>query len=574
MILKGKLLYILLLFLLLPPAIYAQPLPEYPKGYFIWPLDLTPEIVANFGELRVNHYHMGLDCRTAQKQNLPVYAVADGYISRIKIEPLGFGRAIYIDHPNGYTSLYAHLNDFFPELEQYVKEQQYKLKSWAVDLHFTPGQFPVEKCKFIAYSGNTGASQGPHVHFEIRDSKTEKVLNPTLFGLPLPDTIAPDIMRLAIYDREQSSYEQSPRIFSLVKKDSFYTTVPPIIKVGARELSFGISASDRCNGSSNRNGIFSATLYENNQPVSGFRMNNIGYDETRYLNAHIDYKLRSGGGPMIQHITRLPGYPDGIYSAFSNNGLISITDTLVHFLRITVSDADGNSSDLLFGIQRDSSTGNTTAAKTGTDQRPLFSPGNINVFENDNIRFYLPANCLYDSFRFSYSESKPKTGYPVYQLHNANIPLHSYFPVTIRGASSMPDKTVIHRFANGRHDYSKAEPVQNGKESGWYKAWFRDLGSFQLMVDSIPPAITPIGFKEKMNAAKLKQLVFVVTDNTEEIKQFTATLNGSWLRFSNDKGRRFVYEFDERCGPGEHELKIVAEDQVGNVNTKIYHFTR
>ena len=574
MILKGKLLYILLLFLLLPPAIYAQPLPEYPKGYFIWPLDLTPEIVANFGELRVNHYHMGLDCRTAQKQNLPVYAVADGYISRIKIEPLGFGRAIYIDHPNGYTSLYAHLNDFFPELEQYVKEQQYKLKSWAVDLHFTPGQFPVEKCKFIAYSGNTGASQGPHVHFEIRDSKTEKVLNPTLFGLPLPDTIAPDIMRLAIYDREQSSYEQSPRIFSLVRKDSFYTTVPPIIKVDARELSFGISASDRCNGSSNRNGIFSATLYENNQPVSGFRMNNIGYDETRYLNAHIDYKLRSGGGPMIQHITRLPGYPDGIYSAFSNNGLISITDTLVHFLRITVSDADGNSSDLLFGIQSDSSAGNTTAAKTGTDQRPLFSPGNINVFENDNIRFYLPANCLYDSFRFSYSESKPKTGYPVYQLHNASIPLHSYFPVTIRGASSMPDKTVIHRFANGRHDYSKAEPVQNGKESGWYKAWFRDLGSFQLMVDSIPPAITPIGFREKMNAAKLKQLVFVVTDNTEEIKQFTATLDGNWLRFSNDKGRRFVYEFDERCGPGEHELKIVAEDQVGNVNTKIYHFTR
>jgi len=574
MILKGKLLYILLLFLLLPPAIYAQPLPEYPKGYFIWPLDLTPEIVANFGELRVNHYHMGLDCRTAQKQNLPVYAVADGYISRIKIEPLGFGRAIYIDHPNGYTSLYAHLNDFFPELEQYVKEQQYKLKSWAVDLHFTPGQFPVEKCKFIAYSGNTGASQGPHVHFEIRDSKTEKVLNPTLFGLPLPDTIAPDIMRLAIYDREQSSYEQSPRIFSLVKKDSFYTTVPPIIKVDARELSFGISASDRCNGSSNRNGIFSATLYENNQPVSGFRMNNIGYDETRYLNAHIDYKLRSGGGPMIQHITRLPGYPDGIYSAFSNNGLISITDTLVHFLRITVSDADGNSSDLLFGIQSNSSAGNTTAAKTGTDQRPFFSPGNINVFENDNIRFYLPANCLYDSFRFSYSESKPKTGYPVYQLHNANIPLHSYFPVTIRGASSMPDKTVIHRFANGRHDYSKAEPVQNGKESGWYKAWFRDLGSFQLMVDSIPPAITPIGFREKMNAAKLKQLVFVVTDNTEDIKQFTATLDGNWLRFSNDKGRRFVYEFDERCGPGEHELKIVAEDQVGNVNTKIYHFTR
>ena len=144
---------------------------NYPKGYFRWPLNLKPEIVANLGELRNNHWHMGLDIRTAQKENQMVYAAAAGYIAKIKIEPFGFGRAIYINHPNGLTTLYAHLNDFNPALEKYVTEQQYKQQTWDITLEFTPQQFPVTKGSFIAYSGNTGGSGGPHVHFEIRDTK-------------------------------------------------------------------------------------------------------------------------------------------------------------------------------------------------------------------------------------------------------------------------------------------------------------------------------------------------------------------------------------------------------------------
>ena len=548
---------------------------KYPTGYFIWPLDLTPEIVANFGEIRNNHYHMGFDCRTAQKQNLPVYAVADGYISRIKIEPLGFGRAIYINHPNGYTTLYAHLNDFFPELESYVEEQQYKIKSWSIDLSFDAGRFPVEKCQFIAYSGNTGASEGPHVHFEIRDTKTDKALNPSLFHLPLRDTIAPDVFRLAVYDRNVSTYEQIPKLYTLKKTDSGYRSTPALILVNSDRLSFGISTSDRCNGSSNRNGIYEAVLYKDDDPVTGFRMNDIGYDETRYLNAHIDYKLRYSGGPVIEHLSQLPGYKGGIYKRTGNNDLVLLTDTLAHQIKIKVKDADGNSSDVLFAIKQSpvAETKKITPPAT-TDERPLFAPGSINAFENDSILFYLPANCLYDSFRFVYTASKPKQGYPIYQLHNVTIPLHSYFPIAIKAETMLPDKMVIHRSANGRHDYAKADPVKNGKEEGWYKAWFRDLGSFQLMIDTLAPNITPIGFKDGMNTAKLKQLVFVITDNTGEVRNFRATLNGNWLRFSNDKGRRFVYDFDERCPPGEYELKITAEDQVGNIATKVYHFTR
>jgi murein DD-endopeptidase MepM/ murein hydrolase activator NlpD len=309
MILNIKRLHKLTIVLLISSHCFSQTSPavSYPKDYFSWPLDLPPAIVANFGELRPNHYHMGYDCRTAQKVNQCVMAAADGYIARIKVEPFGFGRSIYINHPNGFTTVYAHLNDFYPELEKYVKEQQYKLKSWKIDLNLPRNMFPVKKEMMIAYSGNTGGSQGPHLHLEIRDTKTEKNLNPGLFGFVIPDTIPPDIFRVAVYDRRLSTYEQSPKIYPLKKVNGVYVSNPPLIIANSDKISLGITASDRCTGSSNPNGIYETVLYDNDTPVIGFVLDNISYDETRYFNAHIDHKLRSGGGPYIQHLSGLPG---------------------------------------------------------------------------------------------------------------------------------------------------------------------------------------------------------------------------------------------------------------------------
>jgi murein DD-endopeptidase MepM/ murein hydrolase activator NlpD len=175
---------------------------SYPKGYFRYPLDIPPKLNANFGEMRPNHFHMGLDLYTNKRENLPVYAAADGYIARVKIESGGFGHALYIAHPNGYTTLYAHMNAFLPEVEAWIKAAQYKKESWSVELEATPDQFPVRKGQVVGQSGNTGASQGPHVHFEIRETKTDKCLNPLLFGFSIPDNVPPDISRLAIYDRK------------------------------------------------------------------------------------------------------------------------------------------------------------------------------------------------------------------------------------------------------------------------------------------------------------------------------------------------------------------------------------
>jgi hypothetical protein len=564
--------------LLLNLASYSQifPVKNYPKGYFSWPVDAKIALAANFGELRPNHYHMGLDCKSDQQENRPVLAAADGFISKVTIEPFGFGRCLYISHPNGLTTLYAHLNDFFPALERYVTDQQYLLQSWKVFLDLPLGLFPVKKGQFIAYSGNTGGSQGPHVHFEIRDTKTDKVLNPLLFGFPVADNIPPDILQLAVYDRTISTYEQHPRFCPIKKINGVYTTSPSLLTVNTDKISFAITAFDRYSGSTNKNGIFQAVLSEDGDPITGFQLDSISYDETRYLNAHIDYKLRSSGGPYVQHLSRLPGYPKGIYNDQRGDGVIDLGDGLVHHIQIAVRDANGNTSLLELDVKKSGvSPIKIRAEIEGGNQQLLFRPGFINVFENNQVRFYLPENALYDSIRFTFREIIPTQGNPIYQLHNGHIPLQGMFAVNIKNIpASLPNKMVMHRFWANKNDYSKAQPVLMGYENGWYRANFREFGNFQLLEDTVPPTITAIGIREGMKVSKLNRLVFVIKDNTTELEKFSAYLDGKWVRFSNDKGSAFVYQLDDHCPPGAHEIKISVEDCVGNRTERSYHFTR
>lgn len=569
---------VLVFILLFHTILIAQifPAKNYPVGYFTWPVAAKKALVANFGELRPNHYHMGLDCRTDQVENKQVLAAADGYVAKVKIEPFGFGRCIYLNHPNGLTTLYAHLNDFNPALEKYIIQQQYNLESWKVFIDIPVGLFTVKKGEFIAYSGNTGGSQGPHVHFEIRDTKTDKVLNPLLFDFPIADNIPPDILRLAVYDRCISSFEQSPRFYPLKKINGVYTTIPAVILAKTDKVSFAITAYDRYTGSTNKNGIYQAVIYDNDEPVSGFQLDSISYDETRYLNAHVDYKLRSSGGSWVQHLSRLPGYQQGIYKDVSGNGIIYVEDGLVHTIKIEVKDAVGNSSLLKFDLQQtygkqESSEANPPAPY----QQKEFHPGFINVFENSKISFYLPENALYDSIRFKYNEIIPAVGNTIFQLHNGHVPVQCMFPIRIKNTNTTnPNKMVMHRSWADKNEYAKAVPIKIASENNWYEASFKAFGNFQLIEDITPPTVMPVGIREGMNVAKLNRIAFVVKDNSKELMNFNAYLDGKWLRFSNDKGNAFIYKFDEHCPPGLHELKISVEDCVGNKTERIYHFTR
>ena len=541
---------------------------EYPQNYFQYPIGARKALSANFGELRNNHFHMGMDCKSDQRENMPVYAAAEGYIARVKIEPWGFGQAIYINHPNGYTTLYAHLNKFYPELQKYVEEQQYLQKSWGVSLDLPPNKFAVKKGVEIAKSGNTGGSMGPHLHFEIRDTKTDKVLNPLLFNFPIQDNISPDVLRIAVYDRTKSTYEQSPKIYSLQKINGVYQPAGGKIYVSSEKVSFAFTAWDKYTGSTNQNGIYEAVLYKDETPVCGFQLNNIDYLETRYLNGHIDYKTRFQGGPWLQHLSQLPGMPDVFYKSDHSRGVVDMTSGSSHKIKMVISDADGNKSTVAFTVV----ASNITAPKiNNTPAAYKFSPKMVNVFESSNVQFYLPENYIYDSLNFNYKEMAGANGKTVHQLHNTSVPIHKYFTVKIKdnSPSAPSDKMVIKRWFNNKQDYKKAT-----LENGWYKADFRDFGYYQLIEDTEAPVITSLGLVNGMNAAKLSRLVFSVKDNSEDLKSFDAWLDGEWLLFSNDKGRNFIYNFDDRCGPGKHELKITAVDLVGNSTTKTYNFTR
>ena len=547
---------------------------NYPGDYFIYPVDARISLAANFGELRPNHYHMGLDCRTNQVINRPVKAAAAGYIARVTIAPFGFGQAIYINHPNGLTTVYGHLHSFFPALEKYVKEQQYNQESWNVDLKIPPALFPVKQGQFIANSGNTGGSQGPHCHFEIRDTKTDKVLNPLLFNLPIPDNVPPTIVRLYMYDRCKSTYSQTPLHLPIKKVNENYKTVENLISVHTDKVSFGISANDKQSGSNNPNGIYEAIIYLDEQPLSAFQLDSITYDESRYVNANIDYKTRAAGGPYIQHLSRLAGYPQGVYKDINGDGVIELKDTNVHQVKIIVKDARNNASVLQFKIKKGLIYENGKPDDIDY-QKKEFQPEFVNVFEKENLQVYLPVGTLYDSVVFFHTEKKSDATQSFSGIHSilsGLIPAQNYFTVRIKADKNIPenlrDKILMKRSWSGKSDVVKAT-----RSGDWYSAKFNAFGNFELIADDQSPVINA-NFHNNAILSHSKEIVITPRDNNDQIKNFRAELDGKWLRFSNDKGRSFIYIFDEKCTSGKHELKISAEDEAGNKTKQILNFTR
>jgi murein DD-endopeptidase MepM/ murein hydrolase activator NlpD len=600
-------------------AVLAQPssslftAPGYPQHYFRDPLAIPMSLAANFGELRANHYHMGLDIRTQHRENLPVYAAADGYVARVQVGPFGFGQAIYIRHPNGYTTVYGHLNRFFPALAAYVGQHQYRQQSWRVDLAIPPTLFPVRQGQQIAWSGNTGGSQGPHLHFEIRLTGEDVNLNPLLFGLPVDDKVPPRIDRLAWYDGNRGIYEQSPHYLpALPRESSGKTLIVPVSRIG-----FAISASDAQSGSSNPNGIYRAELFDDGRTVIGFQMDHIGYDDTRNINAHIDYKTRISGGPSLQQLFFLPGYPfpsiyrvpgpagaidpasysrdttqRGRVAARTVDGWIDLSDGRPHSIVIAVTDTRANTSRVAIRVQYLPEA--VPEQDTAAGRR--FYPGMVDGVETADYAFYLGEKSLYDSALIDARVSGfPGSGLslqggitPVYTIGARWIPL--WDPVLVRlrladsGGMNGPERTAVDGFVGSaaptdrvvmvRFD-SAGKDVQRPEWNGvWASARFGEFGNFQLVRDTVPPVILPISPLDGADLSHAGGIVLNVRDNLGATHRFRAELDGKWLCFTNDKGLAYVYKFDGHCARGPHTLKVTVEDVAGNRAEQEYHFNR
>src|ERR1700761_281330 len=346
-----KLLALLLLFSGFVLNCWAQDVVQthvYPKDYFRYPLDLPPKTVGSFGELRPNHFHAGLDFRTNQEDGYPVHAAADGYVSRLKVQFGGFGNAVYITHPNGFTTVYGHLRNFNPELAKLVHDYQVQQKNDQVDFNLLPMQYTVTKGQVIALSGHTGAVAGPHLHFEVRDTKTEQTINSQLFGMVIPDDKPPILGTICIYHFGDAPFsEKTPRdLLGVVGANGHYRLASPRVVDVNGNTGFGITAYDINNTSPNHNGVYSIEVKVDGKTIYTFAAERFAFDQTHAINAYIDYPQFLTAGRFIQKCFVPPGSRLKLYPQSINRGVVNFTDDSIHDVEYVVKDIAGNESTL------------------------------------------------------------------------------------------------------------------------------------------------------------------------------------------------------------------------------------
>ncbi len=537
---------------------------KYPLIDFRQPLDIVPPALAgSFGELRANHFHSGIDFRTNQRIGYPVYAVADGYISRLRVQNSGFGLALYINHPNGYTSVYGHLSRFNPKIGQEVKNIQYRNKSYEIDEFPNADFIPVRKGDVIAYSGNTGSSGGPHLHFELRDTKTEATINPQLLGIQIPDNIPPVITAMYVYRlNEQSFNEFTPKqYFQVVGANGKYNLnkVKTINLSG--EVGFGITATDKHNGMSGINGVYSIELALDGEIIFTSALERSSFENSRAINSHLDYPAFLNFKRSVQKSFVDPGNPLQIYSNLVNNGRISFSDGKLHQLSYTLTDSKGNKSTLLFNVQADSkSIINSPAQKPGI----LFPFSKINEFVNEDIKVVLPKGTLYNDLNFVYKKLPNST----HQIQNTLTPLHSGFELWIKADSSLTKYQSKALIVNSNR------ASQGGYfENGYVKANPRTFGSFLIAIDTVAPTITPVNIAEGRNMNSASKMSFKIRDNLSGIKNFNGYIDGKWVLMEFDtKTTSLWHTFDERTAAGKHSFELIVTDMKDNVKRYAIEF--
>ena len=563
--------------------------PGYPQDYFRNPLDIPIFLAGNFGECRPGHFHSGVDIKTKGVENQPVHAAADGYISRIKMESGGFGHGLYITHTNGYTTLYAHLNKFAPAIQKYVEEQQYAQKRWNVDLQFSPTQFPVKKGQQIAWSGNTGASTAPHLHFEIRDTKTEHPLNPELFGLPIIDKIPPLPAEVVVYSKNPFGgfYDDNRIVIPLEKKGALYELGKPdknpeglvnndtLVFSVCGNIGIGVNVDDYMDGSDNTIAFYTMKLYMDDSLQAQVTLDDIGYDETRYINAYADYKIKQQQNKWVQDLFKLPGnHLDRIYSHLnSNNGWLPCCDTSLHKTEIIITDDKGNQSRIVFYIRSSQLEYSYSALYPKGFELFSFQFNHPNHYDDANISFTLDSKALYDNIVFTPKTIKYINGYSdKYQVHYPYVPVHTYFDLSIKPTKPVPSglvNKVVMMYTDDKDEDGRAAKLT---DTGWYKARVRNFGTYWLDIDTIPPAIKSLQ-KENSNLSKAKQIVFEVKDDKTSVSNFSGYLDGKWICFEQHNDL-FFYNIDKHCPKGKHKLVFKAEDENGNEAVYKLTFTR
>ena len=544
---------------------------QYPKDYFRYPLDLPPVTAGSFGELRPAHFHSGLDFKTMQRTGFPVHAVADGYVSRLRIQFGGFGQAIYVTHPNGYTSVYGHIQSFTPAELKYIRDYQYKNQTFEADIAVPKGLFKVLKGDVIAMSGNEGASAGPHVHFELRDTLTQETINPQLFGLTIPDEIPPTITAIGIYHLNGNPFsEKTPKEFLSVTgaAGNYHLLKPQVLQLSGN-TGFGIAVIDQNSASHNRNGVYSIQMKLDGQTVYTFAVERFAFDQTHAVNAYTDYPAFLLTHRMIQKCFILPGSRISLYPQSINRGIIPFNDNQLHDVEFICKDVMGNTSTVKLKVQSNTSANNIAPLKpVGT----LMHYDDNNDFYNGKVRVQIMPGNLYDDLDFMYDTQPIKPGaYSVtHRIHNKFTPIHDEYELWIKpdvDLGKYADKALIVNAATGS--------IGGQYDGGFVKATAHAFGDFYVKVDSVPPVITPINIRNGSNLKAISAIGLRMSDNLSGVKSFAGKIDGKWVLIEwNYKTKILSYTFTADIAPGKHNFEFTVIDAKNNIATFTAQFTR
>lgn len=557
---------LLLLSLLANPRLFSQD--KYPKGYFRSPIDFTPSLSGTFAEIRSGHFHSGIDYRTAGVEGKPIYAAADGFVSRIRISPVGFGKAIYLEHPNGFTTVYAHIRNFAPNIQKYVIREQYKQELFDVNLYPERNTMKVKKGDVIAWSGNSGSSSGPHLHFEIRHTDSQKPVNPKYFGLNIRDDIPPVMQALKIYAASAyTTINGQPRDL-IIELDGangkYWLKQDQPIQI-AGDIALGIQVYDKHNHSNLRNGIAIMHIYIDKKKVFSYKIDDFDFAETRYVYAVIDYEEQVRNKKRFIQTRVLPNNPLKIYPLISNGGIFNFNESKNQSVLIEVEDSSGNQASLEFRVLSSPSS-LLPLVQPETDNKTLFRYNHINRYQTDNFLIEIPENALYEDIWFSFREGGQlsETISPVFYVHDIYTPVHAYFTIAIKTEnleSEKQDKAIIVRL----DDEGEWSPEGGRLRDGFVTSSTRSFGAFSVKLDTIAPEINPLNISDNKNIAKQKEIRIKIKDDLSGIKTYRGTMNDQWILMDYDpKNELLVYEIDERTKKGSNQFSLLVEDQVGN----------
>ena len=534
---------------------------DYPQGYFRNPLNIPPDASGTFGELRSTHFHAGDDYRTQQKIGLPISAAAEGFVSRVRVQIGGGGNSVYIDHPNGYTSVYLHMDRFNDVLTNIVRAEQYKQRRFDVDITLPAGQVKLSKGQYIGNAGNTGGSAGPHLHFEIRDTKTQHPLNPQLFGLYFTDNFSPTINGITVYDLNENIFnENTGRRHQRVKAlgSGHYTLLnnTPIPVSG--KFGLGINTVDRHRAGGFQNGVYSVDLFLDGNVVSTVVFEELDFDLGRTIYSYIDYPYWKQSKSKVQKSFKDPGNPLAIFKYLPNQGIIELKDNAVHDVKYVVKDVKGNCSELDFKVQNS----NMYQPKSNPIRGELFAYNKANTFTTPSVKLNMPVGVLYSDLDFTYQESaSPANGYS--QLHhigNSVIPLFSTYSLSIKPTHLSPhleSKALIASVQSG---------AEGGKfENGWVTVNTHNLGSFYVAVDTIAPSITARNLTNGKNVAAQSRIDFTISDNFSGIQSFDGYIDDKWVLMEYDsKNRHLWHRFEPALAKGTHTFRLIVKDWKDN----------